>query len=183
MSKFAVFDNEGLPVAFYSEDVHGYRTLLTWGEPDEETGIPAVTGEIPNPDCLIPVAAIAISDEQWGEFLGYPGRRRWENGAVAPYDPPPPPITQADYSNAIQAHLDAKARERQYDGIQTAITYRDDPNPQFAAEGEALFAWRSAVWTYSTSELKKVMAGEREQPSVAEFIAELPAFIWPETSA
>lgn len=39
---------------------------------------------------------------------------------------------QAHYSGAIQAHLDAKARERQY-GIQTAITYRGDPNPQFAA--------------------------------------------------
>ncbi|OOG74049.1 hypothetical protein B0E45_06220 [Sinorhizobium sp. A49] len=102
---------------------------------------------------------------------------------MVPYEPPTAPITQADYSKAIQAHMDAKARERQYDGIQTAITYRDDPNLQFAAEGEALFAWRSMVWTYSTAELQKVMAGEREQPSVAEFIAELPAFIWPVTSA
>ncbi|MDX1159423.1 hypothetical protein GOL34_30950, partial [Sinorhizobium medicae] len=80
---------------------------------------------------------------------------------------------------AIQAHLDAKARERQYDGIQTAITYRGDPNPQFSAEGEALFAWRSAVWTYSTAELVKVLAGERAEPSLEEFMAELPAFQWP----
>ncbi|MDX0630288.1 hypothetical protein GOC91_29390 [Sinorhizobium medicae] len=86
---------------------------------------------------------------------------------------------QAQYSAAIQAHLDAKARERQYDGIQTAITYRGDPNPQFAAEGDALFTWRSAVWTYSTAELVKVLAGERSQPSVDEFIAELPPFVWP----
>jgi len=86
---------------------------------------------------------------------------------------------QAQYSAAIQAHLDAKARERQYDGIQTAITYRGDPNPQFSAEGEALFAWRSVVWTYSTAELVKVLAGERAQPSVEEFMAELPAFQWP----
>ncbi|RVJ51273.1 hypothetical protein CN166_28045 [Sinorhizobium medicae] len=86
---------------------------------------------------------------------------------------------QAQYSAAIQAHLDAKARERQYDGIQTAITYRGDPNPQFAAEAEALFAWRSAVWTYSTAELVKVLAGERPQPSVEDFMAELPVFEWP----
>jgi hypothetical protein len=86
---------------------------------------------------------------------------------------------QGQYSAAIQAHLDAKARDRQYDGIQTAITYRDDPNPQFAAEGAALFAWRSAVWTYATAELAKVTAGERTQPTVEEFIAELPAFEWP----
>ncbi|OCP05267.1 hypothetical protein BC374_16385 [Ensifer sp. LC13] len=99
-----------------------------------------------------------------------------------PYYPPAPPVTQADYSAAIQAHLDAKARERQYDGIHTAIGYRDDPNPNFAAEATALFAWRSAVWTFSSAELAKVMAGERPQPTVAEFMGELEAacpFVWP----
>lgn len=86
---------------------------------------------------------------------------------------------QSAYTAAIQAHLDATARERQYDGIQTAITYRDDPNSQFSAEGHALFIWRSAVWTYSTAELAKVLAGERERPSVEALIAELPEFVWP----
>lgn len=86
---------------------------------------------------------------------------------------------QVQYSAAIQAHLDAKAHERQYDGMQTAITYRGHSDPQFGAEGEALFAWRSAVWTYSIGELTKVLAGARSQPSVEAFIAELPAFVWP----
>ncbi|MDW9451929.1 hypothetical protein GOA58_30785 [Sinorhizobium meliloti] len=31
------------------------------------------------------------------------------------------------------------------------------------------------MWTYSTAELVKVLAGERPQPSVEEFMAELPA--------
>jgi len=35
------------------------------------------------------------------------------------------------------------------------------------------------VWTYSTAELVKVLAGERAQPSAEEFMAELPAFQWP----
>ncbi|MCR6502610.1 hypothetical protein MUO32_26640 [Shinella sp. CPCC 101442] len=83
------------------------------------------------------------------------------------------------YSGAIQAHLDGKARERHYDGIQTAITYRDDPNPLFAAEGAALFSWRSAVWTYATAELSKVTAGERDVPPVDAFLGELPEFQWP----
>lgn len=85
----------------------------------------------------------------------------------------------AEYSGAIQAHLEAKARERHYDSIQSAISYRDDANAQFAAEAAALFAWRSAVWTYSTAELEKVTTGERTQPGIEEFIGELPAFIWP----
>lgn len=81
---------------------------------------------------------------------------------------------------AIQRHLDATAALRSYDGIQTAVTYRDDPNPQFAAEGQALFEWRSEVWTYATAELAKVEGGERSVPSVAAFIGELPAMVWPE---
>ncbi|WP_349433560.1 hypothetical protein [Pararhizobium sp. A13] len=88
-------------------------------------------------------------------------------------------LAMTEYSSAIQAHLEAKARERRYDSLQSAVSYRNDANPQFAAEAEALFAWRSAVWTYATAELGRVTAGERAQPTVAEFIAELPAFVWP----
>lgn len=83
-------------------------------------------------------------------------------------------------TNAVQSHLDATARERDYDSIQSAITYRDDPNPQFAAEGKALFEWRSDVWTYAVNQLSKVEAGERSPPESSEaFIMELPAFTWP----
>ncbi len=89
---------------------------------------------------------------------------------------------QAVFPAAIQRHLDAKAHERHYDNIHTAIGYRNDPNLGFAAEAEALFVWRSAVWTYSTAELAKVLAGERERPSLEEFLIELDAacpFVWP----
>lgn len=182
MTKFAIFET-GFPLAFYSEDVHGTKLRSVYSEPDETTGErPVLIGEEPNPDCMIPPEAVEITDEQWAEFLANPGRRKWEGGVVVPYEPPAPPVTQADYSAAIQAHLDAKARERQYDGIHTAIGYRDDPNPNFAAEAVELFNWRSAVWSFSSAELAKVMAGERPQPTVAEFMAELEAacpFTWP----
>ncbi|MCS0497852.1 hypothetical protein NVS89_22435 [Ancylobacter sp. MQZ15Z-1] len=87
--------------------------------------------------------------------------------------------TQADYVAAIQAHLDATAGERQYDSIQTAVTYRGDPNETYAAEAQALFEWRSAVWSYALTELAKVTAGERAAPEIADFLAELPAVGWP----
>ncbi|PRD42190.1 hypothetical protein C5748_17140 [Phyllobacterium phragmitis] len=86
---------------------------------------------------------------------------------------------QATFSAAIQAHLDATARERDYDDIERATTYRGDKNPQYAAEGQALFDWRSDVWTYVTAELEKVKSGERDQPTVEAFVEELPAFEWP----
>lgn len=97
---------------------------------------------------------------------------------------PPAPSTediQRQFSDAIQAHLDATARERQYDGMQTAVSYRGDPNPQFAAEAEALFNWRSDVWTCGLAELEAVLNGQRPIPTVEDMIDELPKFTWPET--
>ncbi|MDF2620208.1 MAG: hypothetical protein K0S00_2867, partial [Xanthobacteraceae bacterium] len=38
----------------------------------------------------------------------------------------------ATYSASIQGMLDAKAQERQYDGMLAAVTYLDDPNPAYA---------------------------------------------------
>ncbi len=87
-------------------------------------------------------------------------------------------LTVNDYATAIQAHLDAKARERQYDSILTAITYRDDPNEQFAAEAEALFAWRSAVWTAAATMLAAFEPGSAPSPA-DDVIAALPTFDWP----
>ncbi|RVK24167.1 hypothetical protein CN163_34830 [Sinorhizobium meliloti] len=70
----------------------------------------------------------------------------------------------------------------------TPFAHSGEANSQTFQSGEtdgrhhrsALFAWRSAVWTYSTAELVKVLAGERPQRSVEEFMAELPVFQWPQ---
>lgn len=94
--------------------------------------------------------------------------------------PPAPAMTAKDFAGVIQAHLDATAQERQYDGIQTAVSYRGDPNTQFAAEAEAIFAWRSAVWTAALAILAEVEAGTRPIPTADALIAELPEIIWPE---
>lgn len=42
-----------------------------------------------------------------------------------------------------------------------------------------LSRWRDAVWTYVYEQLALVQAGQRTQPTIAEFIAELPAIVWP----
>jgi len=89
-----------------------------------------------------------------------------------------PAALQAMYSNAIQQHLDNMARERGYDGIHTAISYRDDPNPAYAAEALALFNWRSAVWTAATAMLAAV--NPASPPTIETVLGALPAFAWPE---
>lgn len=91
-------------------------------------------------------------------------------------------IPSTDYSNAIQSMLDGKARERGYDSIFTAISYLGDENEKYAAEAAALKSWRSTVWTYSNAELDRVLAAERPQPTVADFLIELETaapFAWP----
>jgi hypothetical protein len=51
MPKYAIFDENGLPKAFYDKEIHGEN---------------------------IPKEAIKITDEQWLEFINNQGRRKWD---------------------------------------------------------------------------------------------------------
>ena len=87
--------------------------------------------------------------------------------------------TEAQYVAAVQALLDAKARERNYDGILSACTYATSTFPKFAAEGQACVAWRDAVWSQCYAILGAVQTGQRAQPTIEQVIAEMPALVWP----
>ena len=94
--------------------------------------------------------------------------------------PPAPPPTLEDYRRGIQGFVDETARQRQYDGGTSCASYANSTNATWAAEANAFIVWRDAVWVYSFAELDKVQSGQREQPTVAAFIAELPALVWPD---
>lgn len=83
--KYAVFDENGFPKAFYDEDIHGKKYI-------EESG----DGLILNPDCKIPSEAIEITDEQWLEFINNQGKRKWnfENNEVVEHIPPEPTLEE-----------------------------------------------------------------------------------------
>jgi len=87
--------------------------------------------------------------------------------------------TVEQFRSAIQAHVDAAAATRLYDSGNSLASYVASTNPAWAAEATAFVAWRDAVWAYAYTELDRVMAGEREQPTVEEFIGELPVIEWP----
>ena len=92
-----------------------------------------------------------------------------------------PGLSQVDvYRLEIQAMIDAKASERQYDSGATLASYVNSTIEQWAIEARAFVGWRDVVWLYGLAELDKVQKGEREQPSVADFLEELPVFKWPE---
>lgn len=84
------------------------------------------------------------------------------------------------YRAAIQAHVDAAAQGRNYGDGALLASYVTSTIPQWQAEAVTFVAWRDAVWVYTYAELDKALNGEREQPSVEDFIGELPVISWPE---
>lgn len=87
---------------------------------------------------------------------------------------------QETYRKAIQSLIDGKAHEKQYDDGNSLASYVNSTVPEWAAEAQAFVAWRDQVWAYALAELAKVQKAEREQPSVDDFLAELPVFLWPD---
>ncbi|MBP2614743.1 hypothetical protein [Agrobacterium pusense] len=90
--------------------------------------------------------------------------------------------TITDFENAIQNLVDSTARDRQFrDGV-TLASYIGSTKPKWAAEAQAFVAWRDNVWFYAYGELAKVQAGQRQQPTVEQFLAEIAPIAWPNNS-
>ncbi|MDD5249631.1 MAG: hypothetical protein PHY45_11630 [Rhodocyclaceae bacterium] len=122
---------------------------------------------------VIPFAASPDDPESHGRTI-FQAAVNGEFGAIAEYVPPP--ITEADYTRAVQAKLDAEAAAHGYDSILSACSYAAVANP-FQADGVAFLNWRSAVWATCYQVLTAVQAGQRSQPTVADLIGELPPLV------
>ncbi|NTG00175.1 hypothetical protein G6L30_08580 [Agrobacterium rhizogenes] len=85
----------------------------------------------------------------------------------------------SDYTGSVAAMMDAKAKERRYENAVSIATYVGSANTQWAAEAQAFVSWRDEIWGYCYAELDKVQSGMRAQPTVAEFLTELPVLAWP----
>jgi len=87
-----------------------------------------------------------------------------------------PDATEKEYEVAVQNHLDSAAKLYGYDNIINAVTYAEEPAvTKFQKDGKAFRAWRSLVWDYCYTQLAAVEAGNRTQPTVKQFLFELPA--------
>jgi len=126
-----------------------------------------------------PEDTVEISTEQYQDLLTYQGLRRYVDGKIVEYTPPAPVPTADDFRRAIQSLIDAKAQEKQYDDGNSLASYVNSTIEQWSAEATLFVAWRDQVWAYALAELDRVQNGDREQPSVGAFLAELPVFEWP----
>lgn len=99
------------------------------------------------------------------------------NGQPVAGDPPPPTPDQFSglVGRAVDAKLDALARAWRYRDYISARSYRDDPNPRYAAEADALIEYGSACWTVLDGIESAVRAGSAAMPAdVGQVLAMLP---------
>jgi hypothetical protein len=82
-------------------------------------------------------------------------------------------------SAMIMAHLEAVAKERQYQSALHCASYASSTNEQWQQEARAFIKWRDDVWMYAYSELALIQAGDVPVPSVESFMEGLPGISWP----
>lgn len=92
----------------------------------------------------------------------------------------PPEKKLREFQSAIELHVDNVAASKSYANALSLAGYATSTVPQWQAETIAFVAWRDQVWVYSFTELSKFQNGEREIPTIEEFIAELPQIQWPD---
>ena len=85
----------------------------------------------------------------------------------------------AQYTAAVQNHLDAFFQDRGYDGVLSAATYATSGVPKFKVEGQYAVAARDATWAKCYEILAAVESGTQPMPSQDELIAQLPPLVWP----
>lgn len=127
-----------------------------------------------------------IIDKGTGPYHVIPGDPLFDavaaaaDGVTLPPEPLPalpPGIMPLDvYRMAIEAHVDAVARQRGYSSAVSCASYRDSTNATWAAEAAAFIAWRDAVWSQVVALLNNVPS---PAPTVEAVIAGLPAIAWP----
>lgn len=148
---------------FYSKETGGFYDAAIHGD-----AIPADAVEI-----SAEVHAALLEAQASGQRIGAD-----DNGYPILINQPAPTYEQivVGMTAAIQAHLDATAKQYGYDDMKTAVTYADEPFiPKFQMEGQALRKWRSHVWAVAYTELDKHQEGD-PIPTGEELIALLPPF-------
>lgn len=135
-------------------------------------------GCVETPPPAIPNGMMAVWDGNAWDLMPLPTEQ------TAPSSETPVPTTQelvAQFTSAIDGHVEATARARQYNGAAHLASYVASTVPAWSAEALAFIAWRDQVWLFALSELAQIQSGTKPLPAVADLIASLPVIQWPAT--
>ena len=167
-----------ISVAVYNATTGRVLRGLTMNAEEIPYNIEADEGwlEIPEP---LPAGIHYIED---GEIVFYgtaPSSAHYFDHDAKAWALDPDALKEA-YRQAVQAHIDATARARDYDSGVSLASYVGDPNATWASEAAAFVAWRSSVWAFVFNWLSEIDAGTQAPPESAEaLVAALPEMEWP----
>lgn len=148
------------------------------------------------PPTDIPTNNVAVfNDNKWELVKDHRGETWWKDHKTSivieelgdPLDlgyfkdqPEAPPYipTIQDYSLAIQRHIDATAKSKQYNDSVSLVSYINSTNQQWKQEAEIFTAWRDSVWQYAFNLLEQVQQGTLPQPTIEELVNSLPQINW-----
>lgn len=90
--------------------------------------------------------------------------------------------TEQTFTNAIQMHLDNIAQDAKWDDMQSARACagipldgtESDIETAMHADAVKLARWYLKVWAYGYAQLALIQSGDREIPTVEDFLEELP---------
>ncbi len=121
-------------------------------------------------------AHIEVSEEVRRDWVLYVANEARDGVELAPVVVRP--LTQADYTAALEGMYDARARERQYDNRLTCALRAGYAGP-FQAEGTAFAIWMDTCNATAYGLMAQVLAGEIPMPTIAELLAMMPELVWP----
>ena len=140
--KYAVFDEQGFPKAFYDKDIHGDK---------------------------IPQDAIPITDDQWLEFINNQGRRKWdfETNQIVNYEPPQPSLDvlkqqknlqlKQEVQDFIYSHYDQGEQASLLNLYQRA---KEENNTEAISLISKVWSWIDTVLSYYFSKKEEIQNAE-----------------------
>lgn len=82
------------------------------------------------------------------------------------------------YETALDEFMDSKAKEKKYTDRYTASLRASNPSSIFYNEGLAFSTWMDNCYAIGYDILNAVQSGEKELPTIKEFLDELPILEW-----
>jgi hypothetical protein len=89
-----------------------------------------------------------------------------------------PGLTLDDYSTVMREYMDTVAQQRGYDSALSVLSYVASTNLAWAQEARAFAAWRDQAFGYAYQQFDAFKSGAIPQPTIAQFLAGLPAITW-----